>query len=122
MRVLTAFVLMSMLPALVSARADGEPPRSCPFKDMDQVAVTGLARRITSGAQEPGESINTYFDLETSGPPCGRQTISVFAPGIIACLEGDKVTVRGVYYAPGEVPFDRPMIDLAAVTCARNPR
>jgi hypothetical protein len=89
----------------------------CPFKDMAQVVVKGVARSIKSGAQEPGESINTYFYLETSGQPCGRSRISVFAAGIIPCMDGDKATVSGVFYAPREPPFDEPMIDLATVEC-----
>src|SRR5260221_2047655 len=63
---------------------------SCRFKDMAQVVVKGIARSIKSGAQEPGESINTYFYLETAGPPCGRSQISVFATGIIPCMDGDR--------------------------------
>ena len=33
--------------------------------------------------------------------------------------QGDKATVRGVYYPPSEPPFDYLMIDLATVTCER---
>ncbi len=93
------------------------PAPGCPFKDKAQVVVKGQARSIKSGAEEPDESINTYFYLETSGPPCGRLRISVFAAGIIPCIDGEKVTVSGLYYRPSEPPFDEPMIDLATVVC-----
>jgi hypothetical protein len=116
---LLATLLLSIaLPA--GAKQTGEPAQ-CPFKDKEKVTVEGIARSVQSGAQEPGESINTYFYLETIGPPCGHLRISVFAAGIIPCTDGDKVTVSGTYYRPSEVPFDDPMIDLATVTC-RMPR
>jgi hypothetical protein len=110
---------MFLLEPTVATQAVATAAR-CPFKDMAQVVVKGIARSIKSGAQEPGESINTYFYLETAGPPCGRSRISVFAAGIIPCMDGDKATVRGVFYAPGEPPFDEPMIDLATVACGAS--
>jgi hypothetical protein len=118
------FVLRLLIVCLLSplavetATAKPAVAAACPFKDKEQVVVAGIARSIMSGAEEPNESINTYFYLETSGPPCGSQRISVFATGIIPCIEGDRATVRGIYYAPDPI-FNQPMIDLATVTCSR---
>ena len=108
---LAAAVVLAVAPAQAKPKAN-----ACAFKDKQHVTVTGIARSIKTLAEEPGESLNTYFFLETSGPPCGEQRISVFAGGVIACSDGDKATVRGVYYAPDEI-FTEPMIDLATVSC-----
>jgi hypothetical protein len=117
MRLLGLAFVSALLLAPVGLAKQATHPRACALKDNANVTLTGIARSVMSGAQEPQESINTYFLLETSGPPCGKQEISVFAPGIIACSEGDHVTVRGVYYAPGEI-ITWPMIDMAKVTCS----
>lgn len=114
---LLAAVVLSMAAPAPAPTKPAPGAGACPFKDKEKVAVDGVARSVQSGAEEPGESINTYFYLDTSGPPCGRLRISVFAAGIIPCLEGDRVTVSGLYYVPSEAPFDYPMIDLATVTC-----
>ena len=118
MRPLFLLAGVCLLAAWLTPAAGAKAAVQCPFEDKAQVVVKGIARSIQSGAQEPGESINTYFYLETSEPPCGRQRIFVFAPGIIPCLEGENATVSGVYYAPAEVPFDQPMIDTAKVICS----
>ena len=105
------------LAALVRAAEAKHASPGCPFDDMATVTLKGVARSINAGAEEPGESINTYFYLETSGPPCGSLRVLVFATGIIPCIEEDKATVRGVFYKPSKPPFDFAMIDLATVSC-----
>lgn len=112
---LVSFGLLVMMPG--SGNAGGVMPAACPFHDKQQVTVDGVARSVKSGAQEAGESINTYFYLETSNGDCGARRIMVFAHGIIPCIEGDKVAVRGMYYRPSEPPFDFAMIDMATVSC-----
>lgn len=105
--------------AMLAPAAEAKPAPhawACALVDKTEVVLTGIARSVMSGAQEPGESINTYFFLETHGSTCGAQRISVFAPGIIPCGEGDKVTVRGTYFAP-DATFTWPMIDGATVSC-----
>ena len=112
------------MPLSIAVAGPSQTPRApavCPFKDKQPVAIDGLARSIKSGAEEPGESINTFFYLETTGDPCGKQRIMVFAIGMIPCVDGDKATVRGIYYPPSEPPFDFPMIDSATVTCRAAP-
>ena len=113
-----AFLLAAMCLAVLVRPAEAKhAPRGCPFDDKATVTLKGAARSINAGAEEPGESINTYFYLETSGPPCGSLRVLVFATGIIPCIEEDKATVRGVFYKPSYPPFDFAMIDLASVTC-----
>jgi len=117
MRPVVALAIRSAV--MLAPIADAKPAahvHACALQDKTKVALTGIARSIQSGAEEPTESINTYFFLETRVRPCGEQRISVFAPGIIPCGEGDKVTVRGIYYAP-DATFTWPMIDGARVSC-----
>jgi hypothetical protein len=116
MRFVHAVALLSWLIASPAFATPSERGRACELRNKSEVTLTGIARDVKAGAEEPNESLNTTFMLETSGPPCGKQKILVFAPGIIACISGDKVSVRGIYYAPDRV-ISWPMIDMAKVSC-----
>ena len=89
----------------------------CPFTSKDRANVVGTIQNMKTLQMEPQAQINSYFDLITSGTPCGEGRIMVFAPGITPCSNGDRATLTGTYYAPDKDFIDIAMMDAWDVTC-----
>jgi len=114
-----AFAALAVLGSSGSGRA-GTPETTsshCPFGSQEQVEISGVIANMRTGHEEPQEQINSYFDLMTSGVPCGKGRIMVFAPGITPCIDGERAILKGRYYAPDPKFIDIAMMDACEVAC-----
>ena len=118
--VLSAIAMQVLLADARAADTNASPVTAnaqCPFNSKDKVEIAGIIQNLKTGHQEPQEQINSYFDLLTTGEPCGDGRIMVFAPGMIPCINGDRATLKGNYYPPDKDFFDIAMMDAWEVKC-----